>query len=191
MDTNILNEIRKIIRQEIDILFESFEFKNHNDTFTPPIEVARTAELAKNIYNHLKEKGTKINSIDGNENEGSGKLKADNLSQKTPQNFGEMKRLRAFFENNAEKVNAERQKSPTRPKGTEEEMMSSHALLVWNLHGGDACKNWVYNKISDKHSENLKTKERLRGSGGAGINKGLGIFKTKHDPTNQRFHRGK
>lgn len=184
--------IRNIIRQEINNLFESFEFVNDDQTFIPTVPISSTAAIAMQVYENIKRKGWGVSqSMDESGNEGNGRQKAEKLSQRAPQNFGEMKRLKAFFENNQKAVDADRQKFGVTPeqRGSKNEMTKSENILAWNLHGGDACRDWVNNALGGKHEENMKTKERLRKAGGAGNNKGMGVFQTIHDPTNTRIHR--
>jgi len=184
------NQIRYIIRDAVEKLFESFEFRNE-DNFIPTTPVSTIAGLALQAYNIVKSKGWKVSSLDDSGNDGSGKQKAGKLSQKIPQNFNEMKRLKAFFEKTQSKVDAERQKYGITPeqKGTKQEMSKSETLLVWNLHGGDACRDWVNSSMNGEHKENIKTKERVRDVGGAGFNKGMGTMAPPKDPTNTRIHR--
>ena len=180
--------IRNFVRK---LLFEAFEFSN-NDSFIPTHEIQKVAERAKSVLEQMKASKQKIESGDDKRNEGSGKRKVEDLIQVAPQSFPEMKRLYAFFENNAIKVAEERKKFKIFPqqKGSEEEMTKSPFILIWNLHGGDPCYNWVREKLDSKHKENLKTKERIRAGGGAGKNKGMGSLDiTMMDPTKIRIHR--
>lgn len=181
--------VRKYVRK---LLEEAFKFKNSHDTFVPTNEIKNVATRAKAVLEKMKESGQKIDSDDHKKNEGSGKRKVEDLIQVIPQSFPEMKRLYAFFENNKNEVFEERKKLGILPqqKGSEEEMSKSPAILIWNLHGGDPCYNWVREKLDNKHKENLKTKERLRVGGGAATNKGLGSLDiTMMDPTKTRIHR--
>lgn len=185
-------KFRQIIRKEINELFESFEFtKNKDEKFVPTIPIATASSLALQVYKQVKSKGWKVNSLDENGNDGSGKLKARELSSRTPQNSNELKRLKAFFEKNQNNVTSERQKYniPQQQYGTAQEMKKSEAILVWNLHGGDACRDWVNNITQSEHDEDVKTKERLQKAGGAGNNKGMGVFAPPKNPTNIRIHR--
>lgn len=185
------NAIRKIIREQIEKLFESFEMKNDNKSYTPTDKVAKTAQAALSAISVAQEKGVQLNSIDGAVNQGSGRIKAKQLSQKTPQSFAEMKRLKSFFESNSSKIEEERKNIGIiqQRKGTVDEMSKSNTLLVWNLHGGDAGKEWVTSTLSSTHEQGNKTKERLRKAGGAYKNNGMGVFKTQYDPSQQRIHR--
>jgi len=187
------NVLRKIIREQIELLFESYEMKTDGKNYTPPNQVAKIAQTALEAINMAKQNGIQLTSIDENGNQGSGKLKAVKLSQKAPQSFTEMKRLKSFFDTNTAKVEEERRKIGIiqQRKGTVDEMTKSNLLLVWNLHGGDACKKWVTDKLSDSHGEELKTKERLRLAGGQGkdTNKGFGALTFDRDPSQQRIHR--
>jgi len=183
--------LRKIIKEQINLLFESFEMNNNKRSYVPTNEVSKTAQTALGAINIAKQKGIQLSSIDETGNQGSGKLKARQLSQKQKQSFVEMKRLKSFFESNASKVEEERKKIGIiqQRRGTVDEMVKSNMLLVWNLHGGDACKKWVTSKLSDAHEQGNKKKDRLRQSGGAYKNNGMGVFRTQYDPSQQRIHR--
>ena len=86
---------------------------------------------------------------------GSKLEKAVELANGKPQTFNQIKKLRDFFNTNKDN------------KGQD-----------WNLHGGDACHNWVERELEKFHDENLRTKSNLRKAGGAGDKKGMGIFDT-------------
>ncbi len=166
--------IREIIRKNINDLFESFEFeKNDNERFIPTEPIAAASSLALQVHETVRQKGWKVSSLDEGGDEGSGKLKAKKLSNREPQNSNEMKRLKAFFEKNSDNAASERKKYNITPQqhGTTQEMKKSEVLLVWNLHGGDACRDWVNNTTQSEHDEDVKTKERIRSVGGAGKNK--------------------
>lgn len=187
------NVLRKIIREQINLLFESYEMKNDGKSYTPPQKVAEIAQLALGAIGAAQQNGIQPTSIDAGGNQGSGRIKARGLSQKKPQSFSEMKRLKAFFESNDAKVEEERKKIGIiqQRRGTAEEMKRSNLLLVWNLHGGDACKKWVTDKLNSSHEDELKTKERLRFAGGhdKNDNKGFGSLNYLYDPSQQRIHR--
>jgi hypothetical protein len=185
------NALRKIIREQINLLFESFEMKNNNKNYMPTTEVAETAQTALEAITVALQKGIKLASLDTTGNQGSGRMKAKQLSQKTKQSFAEMKRLKSFFESNLTKVEEERKRIGIiqQRRGTIYEMIKSNILLVWNLHGGDACKKWVTSKLSDTHEQGNKKKERLRHVGGAYKNNGMGVFRTQYDPSQQRINK--
>ena len=86
---------------------------------------------------------------------GSKLEKAVDLSSGKAQTFNQIKKLRDFFTTNQDNKDQN-----------------------WNLHGGDACRNWVEKELSKFHDSNLKTKSNLRDAGGAGEKKGMGIFRT-------------
>ena len=183
--------LRKIIREQIEVFFESFEMKNEKESYVPTNEVAKIAQTALEAIEIAKQNGIQPSSLDRTGDEGSGRVKARQLSQKEKQGFVEMKRLKAFFEKNWPKVEVERKKLGIiqQRRGTISEMSKSNILLVWNLHGGDACKEWIDLKLSDTHHQGIKTKERLRKVGGAYKNNGMGVFRTQYDPSQQRIHR--
>jgi hypothetical protein len=84
---------------------------------------------------------------------GSKLEKAVDLSSGKAQTFNQIKKLRDFFTTNQDSKDQS-----------------------WNLHGGDACRDWVEKELSKFHDSNLKTKSNLRKAGGAGEKKGMGIF---------------
>ena len=183
--------VRKIVREQINALFESFDMQNGNKTYIPTDQVARTAQVALDSIDAAKQSGVEPSSLDGTGNQGTGRKKAVQLSQKIKQSFPEMKRLKSFFESNASKVEEERKNIGIiqQRRGTRDECIKSNTLLVWNLHGGDEAKNWVNSKLSDTHEQGNKKKERLRQVGGAYKNNGMGVFKTQYDPSQQRINR--
>lgn len=180
--------VRKIIKEQINLLFESFEMDNDKKTYVPNDKVAKTAQIALQVMNRTRQNAK---SLDETGNEGSGKLKAKQLSQKTSQSFAEMKRLKSFFESNSLNVEEERKKIGIiqQRRGTVDEIIKSNILLVWNLHGGDAGKDWVTTELEKTHKQGNNKKSILRKSGGAYNNNGMGVFKIKYDPSQQRIHR--
>ena len=183
--------IRKIIREQIDLFFETFEMNNDKKKFTPTNEVSKTAQIALNSIGIAKQNGIQVQSIDVEGNQGSGILKAKQLSQKIQQSFAEMKKLKSFFKTNAQNVEEERKKIGIiqQKKGTSDEMSKSNILLVWNLHGGDVGKKWIESVLLDAHKQGNKKKERLRKIGGAYKNNGMGVFKTQFNPSQQRINK--
>lgn len=183
--------IRKIIREQIEKIFESIEMSNEKKNYTPTDAVSNVASNAISALEALGRRGQFVQSIDGSKNEGSGSIKAKQLSQKKQQSFIEMKRLKSFFEKNFKKVEEERKNLGIvqQKRGTEEEMLKSNIIMVWNLHGGDACKKWVDEKLSDTHKQGNKTKERLRKLGGANKNNGMGVFNFNYDPSQKRINK--
>lgn len=186
-----MNVVRKIIREQIDLLFEAFEMRNNNKSYVPTNEVSKTAAAALQAVEMAGQNGIKPSSLDGQNNQGNGMIKAKQLSAKEKQDFMEMKKLKSFFDTNSQKVESERKAIGIiqQRRGTASEMVKSNILLVWNLHGGDACKKWVTSKLSDTHDQGTKRKERLRTLGGAYQNNGMGIFQTQFDPSQQRIKR--
>jgi len=152
-------------------IFEAFDF-NNNKTFTPNSQVASTAQ---NALRAIQQKDLTANGG----NEGSGKRKAQDLSNKQTLNFDEMKRLRSFFASNSNAVQQEQQAGKT--------METSGLLQTWGLHGGDEGRKWVESELDRLNQNNNRTKQNLQKSGGAGEGKGMGIF---GDPMNssERTH---
>lgn len=165
------DEIRSIIKS---VLRESVEFDN-NKTFIPLPNVAQRAQEALNAVsrNDLTQSGT---------NQGSGKSKAKELASKQTQSFDMMRRIKSFFETNQEAYNAE--------KAAGKDINSSGLIQAWELHGGDSAKSWIDQELDSLNKDNLNTKANLRKAGGAGNNKGMGVFNTKIMSTNNhRIHK--
>jgi hypothetical protein len=96
---------------------------------------------------------------------GSKLEKAIELSTQKAQTFNQMRKLRDFFTANQDNKDKN-----------------------WDLHGGDVCKKWVEKELSKFHDENLRTRQSLQKAGGAGPQKGMGVFDTTiMDPTKARF----
>ena len=169
-----LKIIKEIISEEIFKLFESFGF-NHQKTFIPLPEVKSNAQKALNVI----QGGSR--QLDAG-NEGSGREKAKELSTGVAQTHVQMKRLKAFFENNLQDYTSEIRKGKT--------MQNSDIVLKWYLHGGDAGKNWVNSQIKSVKDSNLRTDKNKQLAGGAGVNKGKGVFDTGiMDTTKQRIYK--
>lgn len=174
MEKKFLQEV--IIAKLNNLVMEVGEF-NYNKNFTPTDIVARRASEALRAV-------SAGDSMQQNTNEGSGKEKAVELAEKKSQNVEQMKKMQTFFSNNT--ANVTRIKQQGGPKTPEE-----HGIMQsWNLHGGEEGKNWVTTELRKFHEENLRTKKNLRDAGGAGKNKGMGIFDTSiMSTTKQRIHK--
>lgn len=171
---------KKFITEAIDklknLVNEVGEF-NYNKKFTPTDAVAQKAKQALASLNQSD------NTIQ-NTHEGSGKEKAVELSEKKSQTIEQLKKMGTFFSNNAAAVIRIKQQGG--PQTDEEKGI----MQAWNLHGGEIGNQWVKNELKKFHDENLRTKNNLRKAGGAGNNKGMGIFSKNHmDTTNHRIHR--
>lgn len=166
--------LRQIVQEEIRAVLEAFEFDN-NKTYSVPDNVARTAQKALDSIeeNNLTSSDTK---------RGSGIQKAKQLAKKESQSHEQMKSLKSFFETNKEEYEKAKIKGLT--------IKNSGAIQSFELHGGIAGREWVNHKIKMTKQSNLNTKKNLRVAGGAGTNKGLGIFDNKLMSTNNhRIHR--
>lgn len=153
---------------------EAFEFDN-NKSYTVPDNVARAAQQALDEVekNNLTSSDTK---------RGSGVQKAKQLANKETQSHEQMKSLKSFFETNEDEYKQAKIKGLT--------IKNSGIMQSWELRGGNACREWTNHKIKITKDSNLNTKKNLRVAGGAGTNKGLGVFDTKMmSTTNYRIHR--
>lgn len=166
-----IQEIRGMVKE---ILSETFNFDN-NKKFIPPPNVSKRAQEALNSV-------SSNNLTTSNTNFGSGINKAKELASKQPQNFEMMKKIKSFFNTQEESYKAE--------KNSGKNINNSGIIQAWELHGGDSGKDWVNQELDSLKTDNLNTKKNLRKAGGAGVNKGMGIFDTSMmSTTKQRIHR--
>lgn len=168
------SQIRKIVSEEIRGVFEAVTFDN-NKTFIPPPNVAQRAQEALNAVsaNNLTQSGTDI---------GSGLGKAKELASKQSQKFDMMRKIKSFFDTHENSYKAEKSAGKT--------IKDSGIIQSWELRGGDSGRDWVNQELSSLNKDNLNTKKNLRNAGGAGKNKGMGIFDTNTMSTNNhRIHR--
>lgn len=169
--------IKEIVLKKLEGLISEVGEFNYNKKFTPTDGVSQKAKesLSKIGLEDYTSSGT---------NEGSGKQKAKELAEKTPQSVEQMKKMANFFSTNAAAVIKINQQGG--PKTNEEKGI----IQAWGLHGGESGNQWVKSELKRFHDENLRTKGNLRKAGGAGTNKGMGIFDTSiMDTTKQRIHR--
>ena len=167
-------QIRHIVRAEIRALFEAFSFDN-NKTYDVPDNVAKAAKKAL-------EEIEKNKLTDGAAKRGSGVQKAKELSEKKTQTHAQLQNLKSFFETNEAEYKQAKIKGQT--------MKNSALMQSWELHGGNVSWEWTKHKLKMTKQSNLNTKKNLRIAGGAGTNRGLGIFDTKLMSTNNyRIHR--
>jgi hypothetical protein len=162
-----MNEIRKIIRKEFDnLLNEDFRYR-YDGNFVPGDDVVSTVNKVLSIISNN-------NLVDSSSsNEGSGLSKAKSIAAKEPMSHAQLKRMKAFFDNNFESVQSERTKGNT--------IENSGILQSWDLWGGDAGKRWCERMIDQRHSSN-NTSKTVRGASGIRT-------KTLMDPHNTRIHR--
>jgi len=136
-------EIRKAIQK---ILAEDFRYEyNRTSGFVPPIEVINTAQRALNAV-----KANKLVQSDGS-NEGSGLQKAKSLIAKEPVTHAQLKRMKAFFDNNASLM--------ARERAANRNVNNSAIIQSWELWGGDAGRTWVEREIRKTQSSNQTSKE--------------------------------
>ena len=167
-------QIRHIVRAEIRALLEGVTFDN-NKTYGVPDNVARAAKKAIEEIERNK-------LIDKSTSRGSGVQKAKELADKSTQTHSQLQNLKSFFETNEEAYNRAKIKGGT--------IKNSSIMQSWELHGGNAAREWVNHKLKITKQSNLNTKKNLRAVGGAATNKGMGIFDTKLMSTNNyRIHR--
>ena len=116
--------------------------------------------------------------------EGSGKSKAKELSEKKPQNMAQMKKMANFFEKHEANVGQIKSQGGPQTDG------QKGIMQAWELHGGDACRQWVKGELAKFHDAGMRTKKLLRTAGGASPNKGTGVFDISiMDANKSRIHR--
>jgi hypothetical protein len=136
-------EIRKAIQK---ILAEDFRYEyNRTSGFVPPIEVINTAQRALNAV-----EANKLVQSSGS-NEGSGLQKAKSLIAKEPVTHAQLKRMKAFFDNNASLM--------ARERAANRNVNNSAIIQSWELWGGDAGRTWVEREIRKTQSSNQTSKE--------------------------------
>lgn len=168
--------IKEVVLVKLQNLINEVGEFNYNKNFTPTDAVAQKAKqaLSQIQVNDVTSSGT---------NEGSGKQKAQELAEKKSQSVDQLKKMANFFSTNAAAIVRIKQQGAK----TEQE---KGLMQSWDLHGGEAGNQWVKSELKKFHDENLRTKSNLRKAGGAGENKGMGIFSTNHMKTNNhRIHR--
>lgn len=169
--------ITEVVLKKLESLITEVGEFNYNKRFTPTDIVA---QRAKEAIAHV---GTSDHTFSGTD-EGSGKQKAQELAEKKSQSVEQLKKMANFFSQNAAPVIRIKQQGG--PQTDEEKGI----MQAWNLHGGEEGNKWVKNELKKFHDENMRTKGNLRKAGGAGTNKGMGVFNTSiMDTTKQRIHR--
>ena len=159
------NKIRKIVRKTLE---EDFRFMYDKQNFTPPTNVVYNVQKALNTV-----QSNQLVQADGS-NEGSGLEKAKALISKEPVNHAQLKRMKAFFDKNANEAAQE--------KTAGKNITNSAIIQKWELWGGDAGRDWVEKNISSTQSSN-KTSKKVRNSDMIARDNRL------MDPHNTRTHR--
>lgn len=149
--------IRKAIR---NILREDFRFQYDNKLFYPNDEMVSACRKALDCVtkNKLTGKG---------EAEGTGIRKANSIISKKGMTHGQVKRMKAFFDNNLDRYKQEKMAGRS--------INDSGLIQKWNLWGGDSAMSWANTAIGSHKSQNQKSKDnRPKG------------HKRMMDPTNTR-----
>lgn len=154
---NKIDFLRKEIRK---ILEEDFRFQYDNKLFFPTSEMKSAAKSGVDAVtkNKLTGKG---------EAEGTGLRKAYSIIAGKGMSHGQVKRMKAFFDNNHQSYQQEKNKGKN--------VFNSGTLQKWNLWGGDAGYSWATKTLQSHNSKNQKSKD-LRPKG----------HKNMMDPTNTR-----
>lgn len=156
-------DLRKWIHGQIkNIVLEDFRYQYDKDVLPPPSVVDNVAKAYQYIQTNNLVSGT-------GGNEGSGLQKATALLNKEPLTHAQLKRMKAFFDNNYEPVQKE--------KAAGKDMTNSGLIQSWELWGGDSGREWVKNRIDSVQNKNDRSKQ-LRPKG----------HKRMMDPHNTRTH---
>lgn len=139
-----MDNIRKLIREQIESLFEDFRY-GYNGDFIPSSELS--SNVSKN-FQIINDNNLKKN--DSNSNEGSGKSKAKSLINKEPMTHSQLKRMKAFFDNNEKEYKSELAKGLN--------VTNSPIIQSWELWGGNVGKNWCEKMLSQRKSSNNTSK---------------------------------
>lgn len=162
-----MEEIRKIIRKEIEILFEDFKYR-YDGNFIPTDDVVSTCQKALQVV--------EINNLIQNHdtNEGSGLSKAKKIVEKEPMTHSQLKRMKSYFDNNFQNVSTERNKGMN--------IENSGIIQSWELWGGYAGKSWCEKMLNQRNSSNNTSKTVRNASGRTKTS-------TLMDPHNTRIHK--
>ena len=125
------------------LLKEDYRYQ-YDKGYNPPFNVRSAAKYALMAVQQNK----KVQSDASNE--GSGLQKAKDLSNGIVLNHGQLKRMKAFFDNNYDQVQKE--------KMAGKDITNSGVLQSWELWGGDSGREWVSNRINSLHDKNDSSK---------------------------------
>jgi hypothetical protein len=151
---------------------------NKSKTFTPNDNVANTAIEALKTVDSV--------NLQSNTEEGSGREKAVELSEKKPQTLSQLKKMSKFFSANENMI------GQIRTLGGPKNEQQKALMHSWLLHGGDPGKTWVDNELGKHHDVGKRKQKLLRTTGGFddGSHKGTGVFDTTiMDATKLRINR--
>lgn len=140
MNTEI-DFLRKKIRQ---IISEDYRFQYDNKTFFPNEKMKETCQKAIDIV-------SKIKLVGKGEAEGSGLKKAYSIKAGKPMTHGQLKRMKAFFDNNLNLYKNELSKGKN--------ISNSGLIQKWNLWGGDAGYSWAKYNLDSHKSKNQNSKD--------------------------------
>ena len=150
-----------ILREKIrQIINEDYRFQYDKNIFFPNNQMKDSCKKAIEAVskNKLTGKG---------EAEGTGLKKAYSIVAGKPMNHGQLKRMKAFFDNNQKEYQDEKFKGKN--------IFNSGIIQKWNLWGGDVGYNWVKQNLNSHKSKNQSSKDnRPKG------------HKNLMDPTNTR-----
>jgi len=137
-------DLKKWINNFLNIVLEDFRYQYEKEIFYPsPLMVQNIAKA----YDYIQ-----TNNLAGGTggNEGSGLNKAKSILNKEPINHSQLKRMKAYFDNNYDIVKQE--------KASGKNITNSGLIQSWELWGGDAGRDWVNQKINTVNNKNDRSK---------------------------------
>lgn len=138
------SKVLSIIKEEIGLFMEDFNFDNTQKIFKP------NDSMIVNCKRALKAINANDLTLSGG-NEGSGKEKAKSIINKEDITHSMLKRMKAFFDKNGPKYQSE--------LGSGKTLMSSGLVQNWNLWGGDAGQEMANREIEYTQRDNQKRKD--------------------------------
>lgn len=154
---NQIETLRDIIK---DILREDYRFQYGGKKFYPNHQM-------KSACKYAIDAATKQKLTGKGEAEGTGLKKAYSIMRGDEMSHGQVKRMKAFFDNNYNAYKAERARGKN--------AYNSGVIQKWNLWGGDAGYTWSSSILKSHQSKNQRSKDnRPKG------------HKNMMDPTNTR-----
>lgn len=144
--------VRAFVRQT---LLEAFNTSHDTDVYLVPSDVRAVANSAFNSSN-----GGSVNRIDNDPNEGSGEEFVKTLMQQgSSLTFNQMQKLKTYFDKHSDSLTSE------------------NNILAWNLHGGNACRDWVNKEMEKEKKSSQLHRNTIRKAGGAGADDPFSVHK--------------
>lgn len=140
-----MSDFIELLRKKIrEIISEDFRFQYDNKSFFPNDQM-------KNTCKNAIEAVTKNKLTGKGESEGTGLKKAYSIIRGDSMNHGQIKRMKAYFDNNYDLYKKE--------KIAGKNIHNSGIIQKWNLWGGDAGYNWAKNSLNSHKNKNQNSKD--------------------------------